>query len=103
MNLRARHGQFKVWSGVYADIDRIRALWTDCLERYGGPYLFGETPTLADAMYAPVCTRFRTYGVELDPLLDDYCNAVLSMPSMQEWMQAALDEPDSIEELDMEF
>ena len=59
MNIRAQHRGFNVWSGAQADIDRIAAIWRDCLERYGGPYLFGSDPTAADAMYAPVCTRSR--------------------------------------------
>ena len=68
MNLKARHASFKIFSGARPDVERIRTIWTACLEGDGGPFLFG-TPTLADAMYAPVCTRFRTYAVELDPLL----------------------------------
>src|SRR5215470_14377231 len=59
MNLKARYPGFKVWAGAQADIDRICTVWRDCLTSYGGPFLFGETPTLADAMYAPVCTRFE--------------------------------------------
>src|SRR6185437_11625347 len=59
MNLKARYPEFKVWAGAQADIDRIVAIWRDCLKRYDGPYLFGGKPTLADAMYAPVCARFR--------------------------------------------
>src|SRR6267142_4711713 len=53
MNLKARHPGFKIWSGAQADIDRVTAIWRECLQRYGGPYLFGATPTAADAMYAP--------------------------------------------------
>src|SRR5262245_57013904 len=63
MNLKARHKEFNVWAGAQADVDRILAVWRHCLCEYGGPYLFGEHPTMADAMYAPVCTRFRTYDV----------------------------------------
>ena len=65
MNLKAHHPGFKVWAGAQADIDRVAAIWRECLEAYGGPYLFGEL-TMADAMYAPVCTRFLTYDVKLD-------------------------------------
>src|SRR5437764_3095519 len=67
MNLKARHDRFKVWAGAQADIDRVTTIWRECLKRYGGPYLFGTKPTIADAMYAPVCTRFATYDVKLDP------------------------------------
>lgn len=103
MNLRASYSQFKVWTGAEADIDRIKAIWAECLDKWGGPFLFGATPTVADAMYAPVCTRFRTYSVELDDQLNAYCDAVLALPAMQEWLAKAADEPDIIDELDAEF
>jgi glutathione S-transferase len=103
MNLRARYTSFKVWSGVDADINRIKDIWSDCLRRSGGPFLFGAKPTVADAMYAPVCTRFRTYGIELDALLDAYCDRIAALPAMQEWLADAAAEPDVIDELDAEF
>ena len=53
MNLKARHPGFKVWAGAQADMDRIATIWSECFARYGGPYLFGEQLTMADAMYAP--------------------------------------------------
>ena len=73
---------------VAADIARIRALWTDCLERSGGPFLFG-TFSIADAFFAPVVTRFRTYGVELPLPLARYADTVLALPAMQRWIEAA--------------
>lgn len=103
MNLKARHREFKVWAGAQADVDRIRSLWQDCIATYGGPFLFGEQPTMADAMYAPVCTRFRTYDVQLDDVTSAYCAAVLALPAMREWVTAAEQEPDELEELDVEF
>lgn len=102
MNLKTRHEQFKMFSGARPDVERIRAIWTECLESNGGPYLFGEL-TMADAMYAPVCTRFRTYSVELDPLLEQYCQTIFDWPLMQEWTEAAIAEPDEIVELEVEF
>jgi len=72
------------------------------LAQSGGPYLFGQL-TMADAMYAPVCTRFQTYGVALDPASQGYCRAILEWPAMVEWMEAARAEPDELEELDAEF
>jgi glutathione S-transferase len=103
MNLKARHRDFKVWSGAQADVDRIVAIWADCLDTYGGPFLFGAQPTMADAMYAPVCTRFRTYDVELDDRSSAYCDAIMDLPAMREWIAAAEREPDELEELDVEF
>jgi glutathione S-transferase len=103
MNLKSHHRNFKVWAGAQSDIDRIVAIWQQCLSAYGGPYLFGERPTMADAMYAPVCTRFLTYDVELDDDCAAYCARVMALPAMVEWVQAAQQEPDELEELDVEF
>ncbi len=103
MNLKAHHPGFKVWAGAEADIARIVAIWRDCLKTYDGPYLFGERMTLADAMYAPVCTRFQTYDVALDRLCTDYCETILALPDMAEWIEAARIEPDELEELIAEF
>ena len=66
VNLRLRHTSFPIWSGVQADIDRITEIWRECLAAWGGPFLFGAQPGVADAMFAPVCTRFHTYAVGLD-------------------------------------
>jgi glutathione S-transferase len=101
MNLKARYPGFKVWSGAQSDIDRITVIWRQQLAR-GGPFLFGPIG-MADAMYAPVCTRFSTYDVELDPLCAAYCDRILDLPAMREWTAAALAEPDEVEELDVEF
>ena len=89
MNLRAHYPGFKVWAGVQADIDRVIAIWRECLAKYGGPFLFGETPTMADAMYAPVATRFLTYDIKLDSDCAAYCAAIMALPAMQEWIEDA--------------
>ena len=102
MNLKARYPGFKVWAGAQADIDRIVEIWRGCLDRYGGPYLFGRL-SMADAMYAPVCTRFVTYDVRLDPDLAAYKARVLALPAMTAWTKAALAEPEELEELEVEF
>ena len=71
---------------VAKDAARIRALWGDCRQRFGtgGPFLFGQF-TIADAMYAPVVTRFTTYGLEQDAISRAYCDAVWALPAMREW------------------
>ena len=102
MNLKARHPAFKVFSGARPDIERVREIWSECLGESGGPFLFG-TPTMADAMFAPVCTRFRTYSVALDPPLSAYCETVFDWAPVREWTEAALAEPDEIIELEVEF
>jgi glutathione S-transferase len=102
MNLKAHHPSFKVWAGAQADIERVFAIWRECLAQSGGPYLFGKL-SMADAMYAPVCTRFLTYDVMMDPSCAAYCRAIMSWPAMEEWVAAAKAELDELEELDVEF
>jgi glutathione S-transferase len=103
MNLKAHFPGFKAWAGARGDIERVTAIWRECLQQYGGPYLFGAKPCAADAMYAPVCTRFVTYDVALDGASAAYCRAIMALPLMQEWIAAAKLEPDELEELDVEF
>jgi glutathione S-transferase len=103
MNLRSRRPGFAVWSGVQSDIDRIGTIWRDCLSAHGGPFLFGARPTMADAMYAPVATRFVTYDVSLDAPCEAYVDTILDWPFVTEWIAAALREPAEIQELDAEF
>jgi glutathione S-transferase len=75
-----------------ADAARVQAIWKQCLGASGGPFLFGEF-TIADAMFAPVVTRFRTYGVELDEACAAYSRAVFALPAMKEWIADAEREP----------
>jgi glutathione S-transferase len=103
MNLKAHHPGHKVWGGALPDIERVCEIWTECLQKYGGPFLFGARRTMADAMFAPVATRFLTYDVQLSAPCRGYCDTVMAMPEMQEWVAAAKLEPDEIEELDMDF
>ncbi len=103
VNLRKYSPGFSIWSGAQADIDRITTIWRECLLLSGGPFLFGERPTIADAMFAPVTTRFKTYDVSVDTASADYCQHILAMPAMVEWVKAALRERDEIEELEGEF
>ena len=102
MNLKAHFPGFKIWSKADADIARIKTIWTDCLSRYGGPFLFGPVG-FADAMYAPVIGRFRTYDVKLEGALAQYADRVWSLPCVQEWREGALAEREEIEELEVEF
>jgi glutathione S-transferase len=103
MNLKAHYPGFKVWAGAQADIDRVTTIWRESLAASGGPYLFGNEPCMADAMYAPVVTRFITYDVKVDPQCAAYCKAIMALPHMQEWLEGAKTEPDELEELDVEF
>lgn len=103
MNLKGDSPGFRIWDRAQADIDRVLEIWRDCLATYGGPYLFGARRTVADAMYAPVVTRFKTYHVALDEVCGAYAAHMLAEPEMKAWTKAAIEEPDDIEELDMEF
>ena len=103
MNIRAHHPRFPVWTGAQADIDRIETLWNECLSASGGPFLFGEKRSIADAMYAPDCTRLRTYDVKLGAAGSGYVRAILAMPEMVEWTTAAHQEPEDLAELEAEF
>ena len=102
MNIKGHFPGFKIWSKAQADIERIKTIWSDCLARYHGPFLFGKA-TMADAMYAPVVSRFRTYDVKLERPLSDYAERIWALPAVAEWREAALAEKEEIEELEVEF
>ncbi len=99
MNMRARvpgHGQEH--DAVQTDIARIKEVWTLCRERYGRPaaadqgFLFGKF-SIADAMYAPVVSRFWTYAVPVDDLCQAYMTTIRTLPAYQEWEKAGAEEP----------
>ncbi len=102
MNVKARFPGFRIWSRAQADIERIADIWRECLSTYGGPYLFGKL-SMADAMYAPVVTRFLTYDVKLDRACADYAARIMAWPDMLEWVAAAKLEQTDIDELEVEF
>jgi glutathione S-transferase len=103
MNIKGHFPGFKVWAGAGADVERVLAIWRQCLAQSGGPFLFGTSPCMADAMYAPVCTRFITYDVKLDAACAAYCKAIMALPAMAEWVAAAIAEHEEVLELDVEF
>lgn len=96
MNVRRVYRDWKITPEVQADITRISALWRDCRQRFGepagGPFLFGGF-TIADAMFAPVVTRFNTYSVALDGDAQAYCSAVLAHTPVKTWFAEAEREP----------
>ena len=102
VNLHAFRANFPIWTGVRADIERISEIWRDCLATYGGPFLFGPDMGLADVMYAPVCTRFTTYDVDLDPVCEAYRDRVLARPEMADWIAEAKLEPELVSELEVD-
>ena len=94
MNIRASHPGAGMTEAVQQDINRIEAIWRDCRKRFGsgGSMLFGSF-TIADAMFAPVATRFTTYGVKLGETAEAYVKALAAYPAMGEWTVAAGNEP----------
>jgi glutathione S-transferase len=93
MNLRKRHPPRDRGEGVAKDVERITTLWREARDRFGtgGPFLFGDF-SAADAMYAPVVTRFATYSIEVDPVSRAYMDAILSLPAFRAWQAAGMAE-----------
>jgi glutathione S-transferase len=93
MNLHRPVGAITLSADAHANIARIQQIWIECRERYGkfGPFLFGAFGG-ADAMFAPVVHRFRTYAIAVEPEAQDYMNTVMSLPAFQEWTTAGLAE-----------
>jgi glutathione S-transferase len=99
MNCRAHGRRVSIDAAVQRDIDRVQRIWSDCRTRYGndGPWLFGAF-SVADAMYAPVASRFATYGVEGPAVVRGYVTTVLGDPDVATWYAAAAEEGAVIEE-----
>ena len=94
MNLKGHFPKHKIWAGAKPDIERIAEIWSDCLASYGGPFLFGKKRSAADAIFAPVATRFQTYGVALPPACAAYRDTILGMTEMKTWIAEARLEPE---------
>ncbi len=95
MNLKLTPSGETINPQAGADMLRIAQLWKKTRDRYGagGPFLFGASPTIADAMYAPVVTRIVSYGIPVHAAVDSYVDAIAALPAMREWKSAALLEP----------
>lgn len=91
IGVRVRHDQ--VAPELQADLDRLAALWSDGLARFGGPYLAGERFTAVDAFFAPVAFRIQTYGLTLPDACLDYAERLRALGPMREWYAAGLAEP----------
>ncbi|HEV7345331.1 MAG TPA: glutathione S-transferase family protein [Devosia sp.] len=92
MNLRASHPGKVSRDAVARDLQRLETLWGDLLLRSGGPFLFGAF-TAADAMFAPVATRIRTYQLPASDVAAEYVESIYGLPAFQEWLALALHEP----------
>jgi glutathione S-transferase len=106
MNIRSSYPGKGMTPAVRVEIERITSIWRDCRKRFSGAaakddgFLFGQI-CAADAMYAPVVTRLKTYAVPIDSDTDAYCKAVLAWPAMKEWVDAAKNEPWLIESYEL--
>lgn len=100
MNIRARFPGHGRNAASVADIARIVEIWQHNLEAFGGPYLYGGEFLASDAMFAPVVTRFVTYGVEVPAACRAYMDTVLAHPAVAEWVRDARADPVAIERLD---
>lgn len=100
MNLRARQSCPDL-PAVHQEIERIQSLWQDCRTDFGqaGAFLFGAF-SIADAMYAPVVSRFVTYGVTVGPIQRAYMDAVWALPALQDWAEAAIAETETMPHYD---
>jgi glutathione S-transferase len=98
MNLHRPVKPVELSADAQANIARVQQIWTECRERYGkaGPFLFGAFSG-ADAMYAPVVHRFRTYAIAVAPEAKAYMEAMMALPAFQEWTRAGLAETIVIE------
>lgn len=92
MNIRAKWPGAHATPGALADIARIDAIWSECLARYGGPFLFGASFGIADAMYAPVVMRFNTYAPKLSEAASAYAERITALPAVREWIESGLRE-----------
>jgi len=102
MNLRASHpGRVSV-EEVGGDLARLEALWGELLKRSGGPFLFGAF-SAADAMFAPVATRLRTYDLPVSDRVGGYIEAIYALPAFGEWLAAALEEEWIVEQDEIDF
>jgi len=96
MNCRSRR-RIAIDDELRSEIARIESLWTEALQanRDAGPYLFGDF-SMADAFFAPVVMRFRTYGVELSQICSDYMSTVVQNRAVYSWVTAACEESESL-------
>ena len=95
MNIRASFPGKNATPGALADIARIDALWRDCLDAHGGPFLFGEFG-IADAMYAPVVMRFNTWQPALSETASAYVQRMNALPAVKTWIDDALRETHAV-------
>lgn len=93
MNCGVRVEMNEIGSLLQRDLDRVDEIWTEGLQRFGGPYLAGSLFTAADAFFAPVAYRVQTFNLPLSKTAQHYADSLLKTAALQEWYEAALQEP----------
>lgn len=102
VNTRARYVLSDLSDGVKSDVKRIGDIWQDCLATSKGPWLFGDY-SAADIVFAPIATRFQTYGIELSGVAKEYQQQILAHPHVQKWLQLGAAETDVIAQFEAPF
>jgi glutathione S-transferase len=100
VNTRGRNREANVTAEVERDLDRVREIWSQCLDESGGPWLLGEF-SAADIMFAPVATRFQTYGVHVTDGARNFYDRILEHPLVVEWLEAGKAESSTIEQFEL--
>ncbi len=93
MNMRRKIEALPVDRAVRKDVARIEQIWSDCLDRHGGPFLFGEAYSIADGMYAPIVNRLAIYELSEHPAVKRYSDTITQLEPWKEWAQASAQEP----------
>ena len=103
MNIKAHYPGFKSWAGARTDIERITAIWNECLKNYGGPFCSARARAWRTRCMRRCARAFSpttSSSIRSPPAI---ASTVMAMPVMQEWIEGAKVEPDELEELDVEF
>ena len=91
MNMRRKIESINIDAGVIKDIKRIESIWEECINKSGGPYLFGDF-SIADGMFAPIVNRFSIYKLSKHPVVEQYSNAFMSLPAWKAWVKDSFSE-----------
>jgi glutathione S-transferase len=89
MNIQRQAFGQELTAGALANVKRIDLIWRTCLANHGGPFLFGDEFSIADAMFAPVVMRFNSYAPKLSDTARAYCQSITTLPEVAEWIEGA--------------
>lgn len=92
MNINRKPSRLQLTEDTLSDVERVEMIWSDCLNKYKGPFLLGEF-TIADAMFAPVVNRLQAYQIKVSEVTRDYCSTITELDAWKQWVKAAKEEP----------